>query len=149
MEAACTGTSPVHVQHVQAIAGYPHMNRRFHLSCLAGPLLALGSAGALAQATSLPLPPPGQAPSSAPIQRQSGMVVIDGDHHARTIIRSFEPDSVVGHYRVDFQTLDANGDGVVDHAEAAANPTLDAEFRAVDNNGDGRLDRNELSGWMR
>lgn len=115
---------------------------------LAGLALALGSAGALAQATPLPLPPD-TTPAREPFQRQSGMLVVDGPHDTRTIIRSYEPDSVVGDYRIDFEALDVDGDGVVDRGEAAANPTLAAEFRAVDVNADGRLDRDELSGWMR
>ena len=115
---------------------------------IAGLPLALGSAGVLAQAVPLPLPPD-TTPSRAPIQRQSGMLVIDGAHDERTIIRSFEPDSVVGHYRIDFEVLDVDGDGLIDRNEAAANPTLAAEFRAVDANADGRLDRDELAGWMR
>ncbi|KAF1698544.1 hypothetical protein CSC62_04780 [Pseudoxanthomonas jiangsuensis] len=115
----------------------------------AGLCLALASGGALAQATTLPLPPPAAAPSSAPMQRQSGMVVIDGDHDERTIVRSYEPDSVVGNYRIDFEALDADADGLIDRTEAKANPTLDAEFRAVDANNDGKLDRGELSGWLR
>lgn len=124
------------------------MNRH-SVRSLSGPLLALACGGALAQATSLPLPPPAAAPSSAPIQRQSGMAVIPGDHDERTIVRSFEPDSVVGDYRIDFEALDTDGDGLIDRGEAAANPTLAAEFRAVDANADGRLDRDELAGWMR
>ena len=56
---------------------------------------------------------------------------------------------MVGEYRIDFDAMDANGDGVIDRREAAANPTLEAEFRAVDENGDGHLDRAELSGWIR
>lgn len=112
-------------------------------------LLAAASGGALSQASTLPLPPPEPAPSAAPMQRQSGMVVIPGDHDERTVVRSYEPDSVTGEYRIDFQALDTNGDGVIDRREAAANPTLEAEFRAVDADGDGRLDRGELSGWIR
>ena len=112
-------------------------------------LLALAAADAGAQATTLPLPPPESAPASTPMQRQSGMVVIAGDHDERAIVRSFEPDSVVGDYRIDFEALDANADDLLDRSEAKANPTLDAEFRAVDANNDGRLDRTELSGWIR
>ena len=112
-------------------------------------LLATASGGALAQASTLPLAAPEPAPDTAPMQRQSGMAVIHGEHDERTVVRSFEPDSVVGDYRIDFQLLDANGDGVIDRAEAAANPTLTAEFRAVDADGNGRLDRDELSGWTR
>lgn len=117
--------------------------------CLTALLLAAASGGVLAQASTLPLPPPEPPPSAAPIQRQSGMIVIQGEHDERTVVRSFEPDSVVGDYRIDFDALDADGDGVVDRNEAAANPTLEAEFRAVDGNADGRLDREELAGWMR
>lgn len=112
-------------------------------------LLAGASGGVLAQASTLPLAPPEPAPEAAPIQRQSGMVVIHGSHDERTVVRSFEPDSVVGDYRIDFVALDADGDGVIDRAEAATHPTLAAEFRAVDGNGDGHLDRDELSGWIR
>jgi hypothetical protein len=104
---------------------------------------------AWAQAQTVPLPAPTQAPAAAPIQRQTGMLVIEGSHDERTIVRTFEPDSIVGHYRVDFIALDVDGDGLVDRNEARAQPTLDAEFRAVDANNDGRLDRAELSGWMR
>jgi len=104
---------------------------------------------AAAQATALPLPPAGPDPAAAPMQRQAGIKVIEGPHDERTIIRVFEPDSVVGHYRIDFQALDLDGDGLIDRDEARANPTLEAEFRAVDANNDGRLDRAELSGWIR
>src|SRR5690606_3140786 len=75
-------------------------------------LLAAASGGALAQASTLPLAAPEPAPDTAPMQRQSGMAVINGEHDERTVVRSFEPDSVVGDYRIDFQLLDANGDGV-------------------------------------
>lgn len=118
-------------------------------ACLTALLLATASGGALSQAATLPLPPPEPAPSIAPMQRQSGMAVIEGQHDERTVVRSFEPDSVVGQYRIDFEAMDVDGDGAINRAEAAANPTLEAEFRAVDANGDGRLDREELSGWIR
>ncbi|KAF1701110.1 hypothetical protein [Pseudoxanthomonas suwonensis] len=118
-------------------------------ACTMALLLAAASGGALAQASTLPLPPPDPPPTAAPMQRQSGMVVIQGDHDERTVVRSYEPDSVVGDYRIDFDALDANGAGVIDRREAAAHSTLADEFRAVDDNGDGRLDRNELSGWIR
>ena len=121
-------------------------------SLLAAPLsLALISisGAALSQATTLPLPVPEHTPASAPMQRQTGMKVIHGSHDERTIVRGFEPDSIVGDYRIDFVALDLDGNELIDRSEAKAQPTLDAEFRAVDSNNDGLLDRAELSGWMR
>ncbi|MFO7338991.1 MAG: EF-hand domain-containing protein [Lysobacteraceae bacterium] len=97
----------------------------------------------------LPLPETTPAPQGQPLQRQTGMVVLPRDHDEKIVVRSVEPDSVVGDYRIDFEAMDANGDGVIDRREAAANPTLLDEFRAVDANNDGRLDREELSGWIR
>ena len=40
-------------------------------------------------------------------------------------------------------TLDANGDGAIDRAEAAKFPRLAARFDQLDRNGDGRLDASE------
>lgn len=40
-------------------------------------------------------------------------------------------------------TLDANQDGVIDRAEAAAHPRLAARFAALDKNSDGKLDSSE------
>ena len=40
--------------------------------------------------------------------------------------------------------LDANGDGVIDRQEAAANPRLAARFDELDKNKDGKLSRDEL-----
>ena len=57
--------------------------------------------------------------------------------------------SVQGEYRIDFDALDANGDGYLSRTEVADHPTLSAEFRAVDADNDGRLSREELSGWIR
>ncbi len=70
-------------------------------------------------ATTLPLPPPAATPADAPLQRQTGMTV-----------------------------LDADGDGTVDRREAASDASLRAEFDRVDANRDGRLDRDELAGWI-
>lgn len=117
---------------------------------LAAGLLLSGSDAALAQASALPLPPSQDPPpASQPIQRQTGMRVIEAGHDQKYIVRSFEPDSVQGQYRIDFEALDANGDGYLSRSEVTDHPTLSAEFRAVDANNDGRLSREELAGWIR
>lgn len=43
--------------------------------------------------------------------------------------------------------LDANGDGVIDRAEAAKAPRLAAQFDTLDKNKDGKLSRDELPRW--
>ncbi len=115
-------------------------------------LLAAGG-DALAErgtpASTLPLPPPEATPAEQPLQHQTGMVVIEGADGQRTIIRSLEPRSLVGGDRLDFEVLDADGDGSVDRKEAAAaDRNLLWEFDRVDANRDGRLDREELAGWI-
>lgn len=73
-----------------------------------------------------------------------------GDREGKEVtLREHPPSSVVGDYSVDFDTLDANGDGHVSHNEAEGNPTLHAEFDGVDRDGDGRLTRDEVAGWNR
>ncbi len=67
---------------------------------------------------------------------------------AQATVRSVPPDSVVGEYKIDFATMDANGNGSISRSEAKSNATLTAEFDAVDNNHDGKLDKQELAGWM-
>jgi len=115
-------------------------------------LLALATGTAMAAkgppATTLPLPPPAATPADQPLQRQTGMAVIEGAHGERTIIRSLEPHSLVGGDRLDFNLLDSSGDGVVDRAEAAADRDLKIRFDSVDGNRDGVLDRDELADWI-
>jgi EF hand len=115
-------------------------------------LLLLATAEALAvkgtPATTLPLPPVAAVPADQPLQRQTGMVVIEGAHGERTIIRSVEPRSLVGGDRLDFNVLDADGDGFVDRGEADADAGLRREFDNTDRDGDGRLDRIELADWI-
>lgn len=68
---------------------------------------------------------------------------------AQVIVRSIQPDSVIGDYRIDFEALDTDGDGFISRAEAKAHATLDAEFNALDSSRSGRLDRAQLAGWLR
>ncbi|KAF1696595.1 EF-hand domain-containing protein [Pseudoxanthomonas koreensis] len=115
-------------------------------------LLAAGG-DALAQrgtpASTSPLPPPPATPAEQPLQRQTGMVVLEGPNGERTIIRSLEPRSLVGGDRFDFDVFDADGDGSVDRKEAgAADRYLLRGFDRTDTNRDGRLDREELAGWI-
>ncbi|UNK56569.1 hypothetical protein MNQ95_10390 [Pseudoxanthomonas daejeonensis] len=99
-------------------------------------------------ASTSPLLPPVATPVDQPLQHQTGMVVIEGAHGERTIIRSLEPRSLVGGDRLDFGLLDADGDGRVDRREAGIDRSLRSEFDNVDVDRDGTLDREELAGWI-
>lgn len=123
------------------------------VACLAlGLLLPLACADAPAQertpATTEPLAPPVATPSDQPLQRQTGMAVIEREGGQRIIVRSLEPDSLVGGDRLDFRVLDANGDGVVDRNEAGIERELRRHFDSVDRDRDGVLDREELVDWI-
>ena len=63
-------------------------------------------------------------------------------------VRSLEPSSVVGQYRVHFAALDVNGDGFISREEAQANPALADEFNSLDRRHRGKLDRTDLAGWL-
>ena len=63
-------------------------------------------------------------------------------------MRSLEPSSVVGQYRIRFSDLDVNGDGFISREEAQANPALADEFNALDVKRRGKLDRADLAGWL-
>ncbi|UWX04744.1 EF-hand domain-containing protein [Pseudoxanthomonas sp. NC8] len=113
-------------------------------------LLAVGPAFAAKgfPADTLPLPPPVATPVDQPLQHQTGMVVLEGAHGERVIVRSLEPRNLVGGDRLDFAVLDADGDGYVSRQEAALDRSLQSMFGKVDANADGHLDREELAGWI-
>ena len=67
---------------------------------------------------------------------------------AAVTVRSVQPVSVVGQYRIAFAALDVDGDGFISRAEAQANPTLADEFNALDVKRRGKLDRADLAGWL-
>ena len=121
--------------------------KRFGILVLA--LLAPGLAAAQVQTAPLPAPeePLTQADRS---ERQTGMVTFGEAGGQQVIVRSFEPSTVLSSdYTVDFDALDADGDGFISRREAAAHDTLSQEFRGVDVDGDGLLSREELRGWIR
>ena len=116
------------------------------------PILALAIADASAQAhapaTTEPLAAPLATPSDQPLQRQTGMVVLEREGGQRIIVRSLAPDSLVGGDRLDFNRLDADGDGTVSRSEAAADRELGRHFDGLDLDRNGRLDREELVDWI-
>ena len=120
------------------------------------PLLALVIADASAQAhsqahapaTTEPLAAPLATPSDQPLQRQTGMVVLEREGGQRIIVRSLAPDSLVGGDRLDFNRLDADGDGTVSRSEAAADRELGRHFDGLDLDRNGRLGREELVDWI-
>lgn len=120
------------------------------------PLLALVIADASARAhsqahapaTTEPLAAPLATPSDQPLQRQTGMVVLEREGGQRIIVRSLAPDSLVGGDRLDFNRLDADGDGTVSRSEAAADRELGRHFDGLDLDRNGRLDREELVDWI-
>lgn len=67
---------------------------------------------------------------------------------AAVIVRSIQPDSVIGSYRIDFDALDVDGDGFISRDEAQANPALADEFNALDTARHGKLARDQLAGWL-
>ena len=48
-----------------------------------------------------------------------------------------------------FDALDADGDGMLEAAEASREPALGADFGAVDADGSGRIDRDEYTARLR
>ena len=117
----------------------------FALTAMLTPALAW------AQVQTAPLPAPDEPLTRVDrSERQTGMVTFGEAGGQQVIIRSFEPTTVLSSdYTVDFEALDADGDGFISRAEAAGHPTLRQEFGGVDADGDGLLSRNELRGWIR
>ncbi|MCC4612612.1 EF-hand domain-containing protein [Xanthomonas campestris pv. esculenti] len=64
------------------------------------------------------------------------------------IVRSIQPSSVAGSYRIDFQAMDVDGDGRISRTEAQVNPALADEFDALDSRHSGYLTREQLAGWL-
>ena len=123
--------------------------RRLLAYAASAALLAPGLAFTQVQTAPLPVP---EEPATRPdrSERQTGMVSFDEAGGQQVIIRSFEPTTVLSSdYTVDFDALDADGDGFISRREAAAHDTLSQEFNGVDVDGDGQLSREELRGWIR
>src|SRR5690606_6432856 len=144
------GGSQAAADNLYAIPQQANAMKGFRLPIAALALL-LAPATAFAQVQTAPLPAPDE-PATRPDRsdRQPGMVTFGAPGAQHVIIRSFEPTTVLpGEYRVDFEALDAGGDGFISRREASAHEVLARQFRGVDIDGDGRLSRDELRGWIR
>ena len=128
---------------------------RYH--SLAMLITLLAAAPAVAQqlphtpAQSQPLGPTGGAIRQQLLDagRVSGSVEIPQQAgEGQVTVRSLEPSSVVGQYRIHFAALDVNGDGFISREEAQANPALADEFNSLDRRHRGKLDRTDLAGWL-
>ena len=122
-----------------------------HVDHPAGRRTSGGPAIAAHPAQSQPLGPTGGAIRQQPLDagRVSGSVEIaQPAGEAQVTVRSLEPSSVVGQYRIHFAALDVNGDGFISREEAQANPALADEFNSLDRRHRGKLDRTDLAGWL-
>lgn len=68
---------------------------------------------------------------------------------APVTVRTIQPNSVVGDYKIDFAALDTDGDGFISREEAQANPALADEFDSLDTARRGKLGREQLAGWLK
>ena len=111
--------------------------------------------GATAQtrhtAQSLPLSAPAPVVRSQPLANGEvthQVQVRTAPGEAAVTVRSIQPSSVTGNYRLSFAQLDTDGDGYLSREEASANPALADEFTALDTARQGRLGRAQLAGWL-
>ncbi|MBH1492581.1 EF-hand domain-containing protein [Stenotrophomonas muris] len=121
------------------------------LTILMASVPAIAQHGPSTPAQSQPLGPTGGAIRQQPLDagRVSGSVEIPQPAgEAQVTVRSLEPSSVVGQYRIHFAALDVNGDGFISREEAQANPALADEFSSLDRRHRGKLDRTDLAGWL-
>lgn len=121
------------------------------LAALLASVPAVAQHGPFMPAQSQPLGPTGGAIRQQPLDagRVSGSVEIPQPvGEAQVTVRSLEPSSVVGQYRIHFSDLDVNSDGFISREEAQANPALADEFNALDVKRRGKLDRADLAGWL-
>lgn len=105
------------------------------LTILLASVPAIAQHGPSTPAQSQPLGPTGGAIRQQPLDagRVSGSVEIPQPAgEAQVTVRSLEPSSVVGQYRIHFAALDVNGDGFISREEAQANPALADEFNSLD-----------------
>lgn len=88
-----------------------------------------------------PAAPPMQGPSVVLPQASAAL-------GASVTVTSIPGDSISSNYRIDFEAMDANGDGNITRTEARGNEDLMREFHVVDTNRNGRLTREEMKGWL-
>ncbi len=119
------------------------------VACLYAGFIGIGLAQVPATTAALRDVPAGvrtQSLSSGAVTHAVTLPPVAGE--STVTVRSVQPDSVVGHYRFRFESLDADGDGFISREEAQANPALADEFTSLDTLRRGRLDRAQLHGWL-
>ncbi|MBH1433278.1 EF-hand domain-containing protein [Stenotrophomonas maltophilia] len=121
------------------------------LAALLATVPAMAQHGPSTPAQSQPLGPAGGAIRQQPLgagQVTGSVEIPQPAGEAHVTVRSLEPSSVIGQYRIRFSDLDVNGDGFISRQEAQANPALADEFNSLDRRHRGRLDRADLAGWL-
>lgn len=84
--------------------------------------------------------------SAGTVTHQAQVAVPAGE--AAVTVRSIQPSSVGGDYRISFVALDVDGDGFISREEAQVNPSLAGEFDSLDTQRTGKLSRGQLAGWL-